>query len=137
MSDETPVDFRVVHVEDIHFDFATTTAWVVLREAEGPQRQLSLPVAQSDASALYQAWRRVDGRRPSSSELMTLIMREMHADVIATRIVREEGGVYYGELDLMTARGRKVFDCRPSDAMAIALRQGYPAPILVAAPLLA
>ena len=130
------IAFRVVHVEEILFDFATSTAAVVLREAEGARRQLTLPVALGDATALHQAWRRVVGRRPSTSELVTLILQELHADVIATRIVREEGGVYYGELDLMTSRGRRVFDCRPSDAMGIALRQGYPAPLLVADELL-
>ena len=142
MDDETSttsplnIAFRVVHVEEILFDFATSTAAVVLREAEGARRQLTLPVALGDATALHQAWRRVVGRRPSTSELVTLILQELHADVIATRIVREEGGVYYGELDLMTSRGRRVFDCRPSDAMGIALRQGYPAPLLVADELL-
>lgn len=138
VSDETvdpsPLDiaFRVVHVEDVVYDFTGSSALVVLREAEGAKRQLTIPVALGDATVLQHAWRRVAGRRPSTSELVTLIMHEVHADVIATRIVREDGGVYYAELDLMTARGRRVFDCRPSDALAIALRQGYPAPLLVA-----
>ena len=110
---------------------------VELREAEGANRQLTLPVALGDATAIHHAWRRVEGRRPSTIELVTLILQEMHADVIATRIVRQEGGVYYAELDLMTSKGRRVFDCRPSDAMGISLRQGYPAPLLVAHELLA
>ena len=138
MSDETlaaspdDVVFRVVHVEDVVFDFTTATAAVVLREAEGARRALTMPVALSDATSLHHAWLRLEGRRPSTGELVTVILQELHADVIATRIVREEGGVYYGELDLMTPRGRRVFDCRPSDAMGIALRQGYPAPLLIA-----
>jgi bifunctional DNase/RNase len=50
--------------------------------------------------------------------------------VIAARIVRYEGGVFYSELDLMTPRGREVLDCRTSDALTMALRQLAPAPIL-------
>jgi len=131
-----PVAFRVVHVEDVLYDFALGSARVVLREAEGAQRVLTLPIALADATALHQAWRHLAGRRPSTAELLTVIMQELHADVIATRIVRQESGVFFAELDLMTTKGRRVFDARPSDAMVIALRQSYPAPILVAADLL-
>jgi len=62
--------------------------------------------------------------------LMTSILTRLQADVIAARIVRYEGGVFYSELDLMTPKGREVFDCRTSDALALALRQKANAPIL-------
>jgi bifunctional DNase/RNase len=38
--------------------------------------------------------------------------------------------VFYAELDVMTPRGREVFDARPSDAFILALRQAVSAPIL-------
>ena len=131
------VVFRVVQVVDVLYDFSAATAMVILREAEGAQRQLSLPVALSDATAIHQAWQRVIGRRPSTGELVTFIMQEVHADVIATRIVRRDAGLYYAEFDVMTPRGRRVFDCRPSDAIALSLRQNVPAPLLIAEGLLA
>ena len=144
MTDEHPpevtseiVVFRVVRVAEVLYDFSATMATVILREAEGARRQLSLPVALSDATAIYQAWQHVIGRRPSTAEFVTFIMQEVHADVIATRIVRRHAGVYYAEFDVMTPRGRRVFDCRPSDAIALSLRQSVPAPLLVAEGLLA
>ncbi len=139
MTDEQPsevtseiVVFRVVQVADVLYDFSAAMATVILREAEGARRQLSLPVALSDATAIYQAWQHVIGLRPSTGELVTFIMQEVHADVIATRIVRRDAGVYYAEFDVMTPRGRRVFDCRPSDAIALSLRQNVPAPLLIA-----
>ncbi len=132
LSSDQDVVFRVVQVDQVAYDFSRALATVVLREAEGARRTLTLPVAVQDASAIHLAQQHVAGRRPATNELMISILQELHADVIAARIVREADGVYIGELDLMTTRGRHVFDCRPSDAIALALRQVVPAPLLVA-----
>jgi bifunctional DNase/RNase len=61
---------------------------------------------------------------------MTTMLTRLQGEVIAARIVCYEGGVFCAELDLMTPRGREVFDCRTSDALSMALRQSVPAPIL-------
>ena len=139
MSDESslsPVSsddvFRVVQVVDVIFDFDVATPVVVLREAEAGRRELRLPVALADATAIHHAWRHVAGLRPTSAELTTFILQELRADVVATRIVRYDAGVFFAELDVMTAQGRRVFDARPSDAITLALRQSVPAPLLVA-----
>jgi len=129
--------FRVVQVADVVFDFAATTAKLVLREAEGTRREVTIPVALTDATTIFQAWKHELGRRPTNNELTGHILEEVHADVIATRIVKVVSGVYYAELDLMTPRGRRVFDARPSDAIAIALRQTVQAPLLIAEDVLA
>ncbi len=132
MSDADEVTFRVVQVADIAFDFFATTSTLVLREAEGSHRELIIPIALADATAIHQAWRHLVGRRPTTTELVTFILQELQADVIAARIVRLDAGVFYAELDLMTPKGRRVFDCRASDAIALALRQAVAAPMLVA-----
>ena len=132
MSDADEVTFRVVQVADIAFDFFATPSTLVLREAEGSHRELIIPIALADATAIHQAWRHLVGRRPTTTELVTFILQELQADVIAARIVRLDAGVFYAELDLMTPKGRRVFDCRASDAIALALRQAVAAPMLVA-----
>ncbi len=139
MSEEhsTPVDFRVAQVTHVLHDYGLATSAVVLREVEGARREISIPVALPDATTIYQAWHHLVGRRPTSNELMALVLQEVHADVIASRIVRIDAGIYFAELDLMTTRGRRVFDCRPSDAIAVALRQPVPAPLLIAEDVLA
>jgi hypothetical protein len=106
-------------------------------EAESPFRYLAIPLAVSDGIALQNAHRSIEGRRPSTSELITTILTRLQAEVIAARIVRYDGGIFYAELDLMTPRGREVFDCRTSDALTLALRQRVPAPILCAEEVLA
>jgi bifunctional DNase/RNase len=126
------VAFRVMHVESVLYDLTDPSPLVHLLEAESPFRYLVVPLALSDAAALQHAHSAIEGRRPSTHELMTTILTRLQAEVIAARIVRYEGGVFYAELDLMTPRGREVFDCRTSDALSLALRQSVPAPILCA-----
>jgi len=128
--------YRVMQVAEVTYDFDRAAGVVVLVEAEGRRRELRVPVALGDATAIHHAWHRVVGVRPTSGELTTFILQELRADVVAVRLVRREAGVYYAELDVMTAQGRRVFDARPSDALTLALRQSVPAPVLAAEGLL-
>jgi bifunctional DNase/RNase len=124
--------FRVMNVESVLYDLSDASPLVHLMEAESPYRYLAIPVALADAIALHHAHSAIEGRRPSTSELVMTILTRLRAEIIAARIVRYEDGVFYAELDLMTPRGREVLDCRTSDALTLALRQRVPAPILCA-----
>jgi len=122
--------FRVMTVESVTFDLGDTSPHVHLMESEAPYRHLSVPIALPEAQALYAALTYMTGRRPSTHELASAIIRQFQADIIAVRVTRYEAGVFYAELDVMTPRGREVFDARPSDAIILALRQAVSAPIL-------
>ena len=122
--------YRVVHVESVLFDLADSAPQVHLMEAEAPYRSLSIPVALPEAIAMHAALYNHAGRRPGTHELFASVLARIQCDVIAAKITRYEGGVYFGELDLMTPRGREIVDCRTSDALIMALRQAVVAPIL-------
>jgi uncharacterized protein len=124
------VPFRVMHLESVLYDLTDPSPMIYLVEASSPFRYLVVPVALADAVALQHAHSSIEGRRPGTHELMTTILTRLQAEVIAARIVRYEGGVFYSELDLMTPKGREVIDCRTSDALSLALRQKAQAPIL-------
>lgn len=124
--------FRVMHFESVLYDLTDASPAVHLVEAESPFRYLVIPLALSDAIALQHAHSSIESRRPGTHELMTTAFTRLGAEVVAARIVRYDGGVFYGALDLMTTRGLEVLDCRTSDALTMALRQVVPAPILCA-----
>jgi bifunctional DNase/RNase len=124
--------FRVMNVESVVFDLGDASPQVHLMENEPPYRHISVSIALPEAHALYGAIHHMTGRRPSTHELASAILRQLQGDIIAVRIVRYEAGVFYAELDVMTPRGREQFDCRTSDAFILALRQAVPAPILCA-----
>jgi bifunctional DNase/RNase len=120
-----------MEVAEVEVPLPQVHALVHLVEAEAPFRSLVIPVGLAEGAALAAARERIDAPRPSTHELFSQALARLNADVIAVRLVSEEQGVYAAELDLMTARGRELFDCRPSDAMVLALRQTVPSPILV------
>jgi len=133
----TEVVYRVLHLESVLYDLVDPSPTIHLVEAEPPYRYLVIPIALSDAVALHNALSNVVGRRPSTHELVTTVFTRLQAEVIAAKIVRVENGVFFAELDLMTPKGREVFDCRVSDALTLALRQSAAAPILCADEVLA
>jgi bifunctional DNase/RNase len=129
---DTSTVFRVMNLESVVFDLGDPSPQVHLMESEMPFRHISVSIALPEAQALYAVLHGITGRRPSTHELTSAILRQLQADVIAVRVVRHEAGVFYAELDVMTPRGRELFDCRTSDGFILAMRQAVPAPILCA-----
>jgi bifunctional DNase/RNase len=130
LAPDLPVTFKVMNVESVLYDLADAAPLVHLMEAESPYRYVAIPVALPEAVALSNALSGIEGRRPSSHELFSEVLARLQADVVAARIVRFDDGVFYTELDVMTPRGREVFDCRTSDALILAIRQKVQAPVL-------
>jgi bifunctional DNase/RNase len=123
--------FRVMDVEDVSLDLPSTYPAVTLVESEPPMRALVFPVGLPEATAMAQALRRMDSRRPMTHELFMHVLQHARIDVIALRLIGREEGNLLAELDLMAPAGRVRVDCRPSDGIVLALRMPVPAPILV------
>jgi uncharacterized protein len=122
--------FRVMDVEDVAMDLPSPYPAVTLVESEPPMRALVFPVGLPEGTAMAQALRRMDSRRPMTHELFMQVMQRSRIDVIALRLVGRDEGNLLAELDLMTPAGRVRVDCRPSDGIVLALRMPVPAPIL-------
>jgi bifunctional DNase/RNase len=131
-ADTDASQFNVMSVESVLYDLSDVSPLVHLIEEETPYRYLAIPIALPEAVALHNALDKIDGRRPGTHEVMAEVLRRLNADIVAARITRYESGVFYAELDLMTSRGHEIFDCRTSDALILATRQGVRAPVLCA-----
>jgi uncharacterized protein len=125
------LSFRVMDVDDVSLDLPSQYPAVTLVEAEPPMRTLVFPVGLPEGTALAQALRRIQGRRPMTHELFMQVLQRARIDVVAVRLTGREEGNLLAELDLMTPAGRERIDCRPSDGVVLALRMPVPAPILV------
>ncbi len=123
--------FRVMDVEDVSLDLPSAYPAVTLVESEPPMRALVFPVGLPEGTAMAQALRRMDSRRPMTHELFMQVLQRARIEVIALRLVGRDEGNLLAELDLMTPAGRERIDCRPSDGIVLALRMPVPAPILV------
>lgn len=122
---------RMALVASVTVDLPSQFPTVVLRETEPPRRQLSFSVGLPDGVALSHALRRLPTPRPLTHELFTGVLAGFDIDVVAVRLVGRQGATYFAELDLRGRTGRTVLSCRPSDALAVALRQPVPVPVLV------
>lgn len=129
---EAAPKFNVMSIESVLFDLSDSSPLVHLIEEAPPYRYLAIPIALPEAVALHHAMDKIDGRRPSTHELAAEVLRRLNVDIVAARIVRYEGGVFYAELELMNQRGHEILDCRTSDALILAMRQGVRAPVLCA-----
>jgi bifunctional DNase/RNase len=124
-------EFRVMDVEDVALELPSQYPSVTLVESEPPMRALVFPVGLPEGTAMAQALRRMDSRRPMTHELFMQVLQRARIDVIAVRLVGRDEGNLLAEIDLMTPGGRERVDCRPSDGIVLALRMPVPAPILV------
>ena len=123
--------YRMAIVTSVIVDLPVQHPTVVLRETESPRRQLSFSVGLQDGTAISHALRRIPTPRPLTHELVADVLQAFDVDVVAVRLVGRQGSTYFAELDLRGPQGRSVHSCRPSDALAIALRQPVPVPILI------
>jgi bifunctional DNase/RNase len=124
--------FRLMSLATVSFNLPSPAPIVNLQEMESPYRGLPFPVGLPEAQAIAAAQHFLPGPRPSTHELFSSVLRQTKTEVVAVRIVRYEDGVFYAELDLRSPQGRVILDCRPTDAIVLALRETVAAPILCA-----
>jgi bifunctional DNase/RNase len=65
-------------------------------------------------------------------DLMTELLERHKVEVAALRITARHNGVFFAELETMGPGGRVVAPCRPSDGIALVLRQRMDVPVIVA-----
>ena len=103
---------------------------VVLRtreEADGAtSRQLPIRIGSFEATAITMG---VNGRsgRPMTHDLLCSVVSELGASCVSVRVVAVQGTTFFAQVELERADGEHVFlDARPSDALAIAVREEVP-----------
>ncbi len=130
-TDAVVPELVVVTVSDVQLELPSAHPELSLCETEMPFRSLVIPIGLPDGVALAYALRGVETPRPLTHELFAQVLQEVSVDLVAVRLVGRIRGLYFGELDLMAARGWSVVSCRPSDGITLALRQRVAAPVLV------
>jgi uncharacterized protein len=128
---ETEV-WRVVEVEAVEMYLPGSHPEVVLAERESPWRRLRIPVGFGEGNAIAYALHDVEVARPLTHDLMAELLERHKVEVAALRLTARHNGIYFAELETMGPSGRVVVPCRPSDGIALVLRQRMEMPIVVA-----
>jgi len=98
---------------------------VKLRERDG-QRAIFIWVGRAEASAINMQLEGQHPPRPMTHDLIVLILGQLGAQVEQVVISDVRDNTYYAHLYLRDGDRSAVIDCRPSDAIAVALRTRAP-----------
>jgi len=126
-----PELWRIVAVSGVTMELPAPNPEVVLHEAQDPWRELRIPVGMAEGSAIAYAVRGIETPRPLTHALAAEILDRHDVAIVAVRITVRRGQVFFAEIDTTGPRGRRIVPARPSDAIALALRQKLPVPVLV------
>ena len=97
-----------------------------LDAGDGPRTLVPIWVGAQEAASISIAVSGEDPPRPLSHDLMKRLLDTVGATVDRVDVTRIEDGTFFAQLGLTTALGHVELDCRPSDAIALALRVGAP-----------
>jgi uncharacterized protein len=99
---------------------------VLLREQDGRHRLLPIYIGSPEASAIHYALEGIDPPRPFTHDLFLQALDELGASVDKVVVTEMRDRTFYAEIHLTSLSGDKVLSCRPSDAIALAVRCGAP-----------
>lgn len=98
---------------------------LILAEVNGVRRipiVVGIPEAQSIAVAIEN----IHTLRPLTHDLVTTILNTYHVKMSGIYIYKFEDGIYYTHIILENDEREVTIDCRPSDAIALAIRAKCP-----------
>lgn len=121
-----------VRLSDVYIELPGTAPALVLQEVDPPHRKLQITIALAEGVAISYAWRGLPTPRPLSHEMFTSVMEHFGVSLELVEVTAAEGRTYFAQLTLVGGTRRAVIPCRPSDGVALALRQRLVPPIMVA-----
>jgi uncharacterized protein len=117
----TPIELVGVRV-----DVPANTPMVLLQEQSGARRLLPIMIGSAEAAAIHYALEGVEPPRPLTHDLLAIVLEALGATLDHVLVSDLRDHTFYAELHLTTAGGSKVISCRPSDAIAVAVRVDAP-----------
>lgn len=126
---EHPIPVRFIEVS---VNLPDVYPRVLLQEIEAPYRVLRFSIGTSEAISIAMAQKNEFAPRPLTHDLIQAIFDEFEIKLEAVRILKLDSGNFGAQIILSSSRGgNKLIDARPSDALALALRQPGYIPIVV------
>ena len=99
---------------------------VMLRERNGDGRTVPIFIGAPEATSIAMALDGVETPRPMTHDLMRNVLETLLVDVDRVVVTELHEKTFYAELHLVSRGDGCVVSCRPSDAIALAVRTGTP-----------
>lgn len=122
---------RKMDIKSVVVGGGPLTSLVVLRTCEnGPQepaRELPIRIGSVEATAITMGVTPRQGGRPMTHDLLSSAIESLGGRCAGVRITSVQGTTFFAQVDLVRMDGEHVYlDARPSDAIALAVRDGVP-----------
>lgn len=118
-------DLLPMEVHGVNLDMMTNQPVVILREAE-TKRFLPIWIGQFEATAILMELQGVTPSRPLTHDLLKTVMDTLKATVTRIVVCDLRDGTFYATIDLQANGTKLEIDARPSDAIALAVRNKAP-----------
>jgi bifunctional DNase/RNase len=115
-----------IQVLGLQIDPTSGTSIVLLGESDMPRRVLPIFIGPAEAQAIAIVAQGIELPRPGTHDLLVSALHAARARVIRVAIVGLHDHTFIGELHIETTLGSEAVDARPSDAIAVALREAAP-----------
>lgn len=118
---------RSLSIRGVRLDRSTNTPVLTLREEDAPRRQFDIFIGAPEAASISMALEDEVTPRPLTHDLFVLSLERLSVSVVRVVLTHVSEGTYFAELVVSTeGLGEVAISCRPSDAVAIALRAHCP-----------
>ncbi len=110
-----------MEISSFALDTGRNTPVIILKETSG-ERTLAVPIGPLEAGAIAIQSLEVTTEKPLSIDLVKLVMEQLGGSL--RRVVIHHAGdkSLQARLHLQSAQGTGIIECRPSDAIALAMR---------------
>ena len=114
-----------VVIDSVRVSLTNQQRIVVLREKDA-ERYLPIWIGPYEAEAITVALQEIEVARPQTHDLLKNVLNTMNARLVRIEVISLREDVFYGNLVVETGGRMLNIDCRPSDALALAVRAHVP-----------
>ena len=112
-----------VEIDSVRVSLTNQQRIVILKELN-EDRYLPIWIGLYEAEAITIALQEIHVARPQTHDLLKKLIQSLNARLLRVEVVSLSDDVFYGNLVLDINGERRIVDCRPSDALALAARMG-------------
>ncbi len=110
----------------VRIELPTNVPILLLREQAPDPRLLPIFIGAPEATAIALALEGVKVPRPMTHDLIKVILEDMGVALLRVLVTELRDKTFYAELELAENGETRRVSCRPSDAIAVAVRCGAP-----------
>lgn len=116
-----------LEIQSISTSFSTRNGYNVILKEIGGSRKLQIIVGGAEAQAMAISSEKIITTRPLTHHFIQMLLNDFEIALKHILIYKYEDGIYYAHVVLEDNFGHvKYIDCRPSDAICLALKMEKP-----------